>query len=928
MTGTNDDHHDDTGGNSNPPSPADSSPSSEAGSSSSSASSSSPGVVTRSMAAGGATTSGGNANNANPNPNRTNAGAGAGAGRARPPGPRRTSTADTAAMTGAATLLTGENSPREGGPSGGASGGTGNSRNRSNPTNNGNNSNPNNNNNNNNNNGRNVRVSPHNNAAAGGPPAAATVPGGQRVPSIARRSVSSGSGSDGGGGGGFGSGGGGGGGGADRSGGTYNNNSGPGGGGGPRRSARGPGPGMAPTGVNITTASAGSGGLAGSHSAPPAIGGGAGGAASSAASASASASRCLNPANEINSRLDAHVEVKVYPCNNNASSSSSQQNKKNKFTQFTIKPEGVIIQGANSRHRAAQSGSGDLGAEYAKHVGRKLRRYELSDTRACQLLVTTHGGSYWAVPAPEAFSRHSGTCRLLGDRKHPLASHTLQVGDFLRVGSVGVVVIETHDGMENKILSEEKIKKIIKDTTSSGGGFLDFGETEDENSDDSDMDGPPGKPRPGPGQGGMLSDSPTCYMCFDDEDTEENPLITPCKCRGDTRYVHVSCLRKWHTAEADNQICFLSSVDATCSVCKTTFKSDFRLKDGRTMKLFKSSLEPPYVSLLVATKHEMAQRLFNTRFQLSFSTLMKPDGKNGTRPLLLGRSSGSDMVLDYRTVSARHASIRFKNGEFIFTDAGSSNGSYLYLRRPVELTPQQPVQFRLGRSMISMKVNSKWNKRLLRTIRRGGTSSSNNANGEDDDHSVGSNEDDVRVICDEDGTISRTVPKRTRESIIESMPPPGKLLQSAPKHLDLLYALAYPRRQEKNAQSFNKQGSNVAAKNHQSFLTSLTGGAAPAPVALPALAAGNGDGDADADADEDANPDGEDSKMEDSSGRGAGAESSPSRRSEDSDELHDGDKDDDVMMVDEIVEDADDDGMDVEDGNVAPDEQVVEETLV
>ena len=111
---------------------------------------------------------------------------------------------------------------------------------------------------------------------------------------------------------------------------------------------------------------------------------------------------------------------------------------------------------------------------------------------------------------------------------------------------------------------------------------------------------------------------------------------------------------------------FLSSVDATCSVCKSTFKSDFKLKDGRHVKLFKSSLEPPYVSLLVATKHEMAQRLFNTRFQLSFSTLLKPDGRNATRPLLLGRSSGSDMVLDYRTVSARHAAIRFKNGEFIF----------------------------------------------------------------------------------------------------------------------------------------------------------------------------------------------------------------------------------------------------------------------
>ncbi len=304
-------------------------------------------------------------------------------------------------------------------------------------------------------------------------------------------------------------------------------------------------------------------------------------------------------------------------------------------------------------------------------------------------------------------------------------------------------------------------------------------------------------------------------MCFDDEDTNENPLISPCKCRGDTRYVHVNCLRKWHTAEADNQICFLSSVDATCSVCKTTFKSDFKLKNGRLVKLFKSSLEPPYVSLLVATKHEMAQRLFNTRFQLSFSSILKADGKNATRPLLLGRSSGSDMVLDYRTVSARHATIKFKNGEFIFTDAQSSNGSYLYLRRPVELTPSQPVQFRLGRSMISMKIVNKWNRRLLRAVRRNGSSSGADSGVRDgDDASVGSNEEDVRINDGRDGTFTRNLPKRSRESIMTSMPGPGRLSQQSALHLDLLHALAYPKRTDKEALMGMSRKSSVKRHNN------------------------------------------------------------------------------------------------------------------
>lgn len=150
------------------------------------------------------------------------------------------------------------------------------------------------------------------------------------------------------------------------------------------------------------------------------------------------------------------------------------------------------------------------------------------------------------------------------------------------------------------------------------------------------------------------------------------------------------------------------------------------------------------------------------------------------------------MVLDYRTVSARHATIRFKNGEFIFTDAGSSNGSYLYLRRPVELTPSQSVQFRLGRSMISMKVVNKWNRRLLRAVTRKVTGSGNNGGGDEgDDHSVGSNDDDVR-ITDNNGEITRTLNRRTREQIMNSMPALGTLSQNSPQHMDLLYALAYP----------------------------------------------------------------------------------------------------------------------------------------
>ncbi len=36
-----------------------------------------------------------------------------------------------------------------------------------------------------------------------------------------------------------------------------------------------------------------------------------------------------------------------------------------------------------------------------------------------------------------------------------------------------------------------------------------------------------------------------CYMCYETHDTATDPLVAPCECRGDTRYLHVKCLQRW-----------------------------------------------------------------------------------------------------------------------------------------------------------------------------------------------------------------------------------------------------------------------------------------------------------------------------------------------------------------------------------------------
>jgi len=124
-----------------------------------------------------------------------------------------------------------------------------------------------------------------------------------------------------------------------------------------------------------------------------------------------------------------------------------------------------------------------------------------------------------------------------------------------------------------------------------------------------------------------------------------------------------------------------------------------------------------------------------------------------------------------------------------------------------------------------MKVVNKWNRRLLRAVRRSGSNSSNagavdtildGAGGGGgvlgEDLSVGSSEDDVRVTNGRDGTFTRNLPRRTRESIMEALPKAGLMPQQSGHHLDLLHALAYPKKHIMDM-AINERKLGVTASN-------------------------------------------------------------------------------------------------------------------
>lgn len=45
-----------------------------------------------------------------------------------------------------------------------------------------------------------------------------------------------------------------------------------------------------------------------------------------------------------------------------------------------------------------------------------------------------------------------------------------------------------------------------------------------------------------------------CRICFEEEIEKDDPLLSPCKCSGSMRYVHLKCLRQWRSRTENKKI--------------------------------------------------------------------------------------------------------------------------------------------------------------------------------------------------------------------------------------------------------------------------------------------------------------------------------------------------------------------------------------
>ncbi|RHY32268.1 hypothetical protein DYB32_002914 [Aphanomyces invadans] len=335
-------------------------------------------------------------------------------------------------------------------------------------------------------------------------------------------------------------------------------------------------------------------------------------------------------------------------------------------------------------------------------------RIFIEDPRAPCLAIDYSNDTYKMMPSIERFSAHTGVCQILGTKLIRGGKHQVAVGDILRFGSVGLLVTEIdtgRTGSSDASLSPADITHLTQrlvclDDTQ---GDVDSGDDTDE------ANGNDGSQCDDPSQRLSVTRNSTvnvCYVCYD-ESEDDNPLVAPCKCSGDTKYIHVNCLKRWHTNGDKNEICaVLDESDArTCSICKAAYPARIKIPSTNNyVSLLPDRLDAPSIMLQVVTKHTSSTLNTSTRYQLSYKTLLNTET---ARPLMIGRSSQCDLVLKYRTVSTIHAELHYHKGEWFVKDAGSSNGTLRYIYRPLTLPGNQMLHVKFGRTVLSIKPTKK-----------------------------------------------------------------------------------------------------------------------------------------------------------------------------------------------------------------------------
>jgi len=197
-----------------------------------------------------------------------------------------------------------------------------------------------------------------------------------------------------------------------------------------------------------------------------------------------------------------------------------------------------------------------------------------------------------------------------------------------------------------------------------------------------------------------VKESMPCRICLYDTQTQDNPLISPCKCSGTMKLVHISCLQEWlRNKVATRQSGKATSYywkDMACELCKVNLPSTIVL-EGVKWDLISITYPNQAYVLLEDFRPDRSQ-----------SHGLHVVSLSNNQSVELGRSHESDIKISDISVSRKHAKLKYHNNSFYLEDLGSKFGTLVQLKKSFNIHPGSEVSVQVNRTLITLSLKQPW----------------------------------------------------------------------------------------------------------------------------------------------------------------------------------------------------------------------------
>ena len=199
-----------------------------------------------------------------------------------------------------------------------------------------------------------------------------------------------------------------------------------------------------------------------------------------------------------------------------------------------------------------------------------------------------------------------------------------------------------------------------------------------------------------------------CRVCYCDEEESESPLINPCNCLGDVKYIHLNCIYRWLQIKSnltpysnDNckQLC-LNTV--CCEICKKYFPEIiYDVNKRKVLQIF--NYEKINQTLYNIYNNYVVFESFELLNQQKIIYILSFDNKN---TLSIGRGQDCELRLFDVTVSRLHALLmRTKNNKLLIRDTNSKFGTLILLQAKKILITNKILPIQIGKTFLLINSN-------------------------------------------------------------------------------------------------------------------------------------------------------------------------------------------------------------------------------